>query len=71
MLYGLLDMVVDGYFDAIEVFDEYYDAVSDGVFLEHPLDPPNSVTGSRCAALWPVFTASSFPCAKPPHEGAG
>lgn len=39
LLYGLLDVVVDGYFDAIEVFDEYYDTVSESIFAEHPLDP--------------------------------
>jgi magnesium transporter len=38
LLYGLLDVVVDGYFDAIQAFDEYYDEVSEGVFAEHPLD---------------------------------
>jgi magnesium transporter len=39
LLYGLLDVVVDGYFDAVEVFDAYYDEVSDGIFAERPLDP--------------------------------
>ncbi len=39
LLYGMLDVVVDGYFDAIEQFDEYYDEVSEGIFNEHPLDP--------------------------------
>ncbi|MBW8826506.1 MAG: magnesium transporter CorA family protein [Acidobacteria bacterium] len=39
LLYGLLDVVVDGYFDAIQAFDEYYDEVSDGIFAERPLDP--------------------------------
>ncbi|MGH8928061.1 MAG: magnesium transporter CorA family protein [Acidimicrobiia bacterium] len=39
ILYGLLDIVVDGYFSAIEAFDEYYDHVSDGIFSEQPLDP--------------------------------
>jgi magnesium transporter len=39
LLYGLLDVVVDGYFDAIQAFDNYYDEVSDGVFAEHPLNP--------------------------------
>jgi magnesium transporter len=38
LLYGLLDVIVDGYFDAVEVFDAYYDEVSDGIFAEHPLD---------------------------------
>jgi magnesium transporter len=39
LLYGLLDLVIDGYFDAIRAFDEYYDEVSDGIFAEHPLTP--------------------------------
>lgn len=39
LLYGLLDVVVDGYFDAIQEFDDYYDEVSEGIFSEHPLDP--------------------------------
>jgi magnesium transporter len=39
LLYGLLDVVVDGYFDAIGAFDEYYEEVSDGIFAERPLDP--------------------------------
>jgi magnesium transporter len=39
LLYGLLDVVVDGYFDAIQTFDDYYDEVSEGIFAEHPLDP--------------------------------
>lgn len=39
LLYGLLDVVVDDYFDAVDAFDAYYDEVSDGIFAEHPLDP--------------------------------
>jgi magnesium transporter len=39
LLYGLLDVVVDGYFDAIEAFDDYYDEVSEGIFAEQALDP--------------------------------
>lgn len=39
LLYGLLDVVVDGYFDAVQVFDEYYDEVSEGIFAETPLAP--------------------------------
>jgi magnesium transporter len=39
LLYGLLDVIVDGYFDAIHAFDEYYDEVSNGIFAEQPLDP--------------------------------
>jgi len=39
LLYGLLDVVVDGYFEVVEAFDDYYDEVSEGLFADHPLDP--------------------------------
>ena len=39
LLYGLLDVIVDGYFDAVQCFDEYYDHVSEGIFAETPLQP--------------------------------
>jgi magnesium transporter len=39
LLYGLLDVVVDGYFDVINAFDEYYEQVSDSIFSERPLAP--------------------------------
>jgi magnesium transporter len=39
LLYGLLDVIVDGYFDTVQVFDEFYDKVSEGIFSERPLQP--------------------------------
>ncbi len=39
LLYGLLDVVVDGYFDTVEEFDQYYDEVSEGIFADTPLEP--------------------------------
>ena len=39
LLYGLLDVVVDGYFDAERRLDEYFDEISEGVFSENPLQP--------------------------------
>ena len=39
LLYGLLDVVVDGYFDTVSVFDEFYDSVSEGLFAETPMQP--------------------------------
>jgi magnesium transporter len=39
LLYGLLDVVVDGYFDAERALDEYFDEVSERVFSENPLEP--------------------------------
>jgi len=38
-VYALLDVVVDQYFDAVQVFDEFYDQISDGIFSERPLAP--------------------------------
>ena len=38
LLYGLLDVVVDGYFAVIEKFDEYYEDVTEDLFNEQPLD---------------------------------
>ena len=39
LLYGLLDVIVDGYFEAVESFDDYYDNVSEGIFADKPLAP--------------------------------
>lgn len=39
LLYGLLDVVVDGYFAGVSAFDDYYDEVSEGLFADTPLDP--------------------------------
>jgi magnesium transporter len=39
LLYAVLDLVVDGYFDTVNGFDEYYDRVSEGLFADTPLDP--------------------------------
>ncbi len=39
LLYGLLDVVIDGYFDTVQQFDDYYDEVSEGLFADEPLSP--------------------------------
>ena len=41
LLYALLDVVVDGYFEVIQTFDDYYDDVSERIFAEQPIDPLN------------------------------
>ena len=38
LVYGLLDVVVDGYFDTVTAFDDYYDTVSEGLFNERPME---------------------------------
>ena len=38
LVYGLLDVVVDGYFDTVTAFDDYYDRVSEGLFEERPME---------------------------------
>ncbi|MET0145237.1 MAG: magnesium transporter CorA family protein [Ilumatobacteraceae bacterium] len=39
ILYGLLAVVSDGYFAAIDQFEEYYDDAGDRVFAERPIEP--------------------------------
>jgi magnesium transporter len=39
LLYGLLDVAIDSYFATVQVFDDYYDLVSEAMFEERPLDP--------------------------------
>jgi magnesium transporter len=39
LLYGMLDAIVDGYFDAVQAFDDYYDEISEGIFDDRPLSP--------------------------------
>ncbi len=39
LLYTVLDLVVDGYFDVVDRFDAYYDDVSEGLFDYKPLTP--------------------------------
>ena len=39
LLYGLLDVIVDSYFEVVQAFDDYYEEVSSGIFAERPLDP--------------------------------
>jgi magnesium transporter len=39
LVYGLLDVVVDDYFDAVQAFDDYYDGVADRIFADRPLEP--------------------------------
>jgi magnesium transporter len=39
LVYGLLDVVVDGYFDTVQQFDDFYDEVSERIFSEHPVEP--------------------------------
>lgn len=38
LLYGLLDLVVDGYFETIDAFDEFFDGLTDQIFSGEPLD---------------------------------
>jgi magnesium transporter len=41
LLYGLLDVVVDSYFDATAAFDEFYELVGECLFAEQQLGPLN------------------------------
>ena len=39
LLYGVLDVVVDTYFDTISDFDDFYDQISEGLFEDRPVEP--------------------------------
>jgi magnesium transporter len=39
LLYTLLDVIVDGYFSVLSVFDDYYDEVTEGLFAEQSVEP--------------------------------
>ena len=39
LLYGLLDVITDSYFETVQQFDEFYDDISDRIFSEKPLAP--------------------------------
>lgn len=39
LLYALLDVIVDEYFESVARFDDYYDEISEQIFSDHPLDP--------------------------------
>jgi magnesium transporter len=39
LLYGLLDVVVDEYFETVEMFDDFFDEISEGIFSETPIQP--------------------------------
>ena len=64
LLYGLLDVIVDSYFDAVQAFDEYYEEVSDGIFADVRSIPRSNGTGSTCVEPWCASTVSWFPCGK-------
>jgi magnesium transporter len=39
LVYGLLDVIVDDYFDAVQAFDDFYDEVSERIFSDTPTEP--------------------------------
>lgn len=61
LVYGLLDVVVDGYFEAVEAFDEYYDEVSDSIFSENPFSPEQQRDWFRMRQALVAFHRTVFP----------
>jgi magnesium transporter len=39
LLYGLLDVVIDQYFEVVRAFEDFYDDISESIFGERPLSP--------------------------------
>ncbi len=38
LVYGFLDLVIDGYFGPIDAFNDYYDTISEEIFSERPIE---------------------------------
>ena len=64
LLYGLLDVIVDGYFETVQVFDDFYDEISEASSPSDRSIPRSSGTGSRCARRWCSSTAWWCRCAR-------
>ncbi len=61
IVYALLDVIVDEYFDAVETFDEYYDDVSEEIFSEQPLEPQQQKHWFRMRQALVKFHRLAFP----------
>jgi len=61
IVYSVLDTVLDGYFDAIEVIDEFYDDVSSSIFDERPLNPEQQQHWFRMRQALIRFHRTAFP----------
>ena len=64
LLYGLLDEVVDGHFDAVEALDEEIEGLEDLLFDDRPGTRTCSDAASRCARAWSRCAASCCRCAR-------
>ncbi|MGE0135069.1 MAG: magnesium transporter CorA family protein [Dehalococcoidia bacterium] len=61
LVYSLLDVVVDGYFDAVEAFDEYYDEASESIFSETPFTPAQQRDWFEMRQALVRFHRTAFP----------
>ncbi len=61
VVYGLLDVVIDGYFDAVEAFDEYYDEASEHIFAETPFTPAQQREWFQVRQALVRFHRTAFP----------
>ena len=67
LVYGLLDVVLDGYSDTIDDFEQYYDEKADRVFGDEPLEPGRTAAVVRDAP----GVEHVPPHREPAHRGAG
>lgn len=61
IVYAVLDSVLDGYFDAVDVIDAYYDDVSNSIFDERPLSPEEQQHWFRMRRALVQFHRTAFP----------
>ena len=67
LLYGLLDVVLDGYSDTIDDFERYYDEKADRVFGDEPLEPAEQRQWFEMRQV----AEHVPPHREPAHRGAG
>lgn len=61
VVYSVLDVVLDGYFDATEVIDEFFDDMSSSIFDERPLTPDEQQRWFRMRQALIRFHRTAFP----------
>ena len=66
LIHGLLDVIVDGYFEAIEALDDDVEEIEDELFDERPEGVNADCSGARshCASRWSQRVGRSCRCAR-------
>ena len=64
LLYGLLDYIVDGHFEAVQSLDDAVEELEDELFADTPRRSRYSGAVSSCASRWCCCAGSCCRCAR-------